>query len=223
MDAKLCTIPTVLHHKNTEKTMSACYAVNWTDDGRVLCSVNAGVEVRSDNLTIEKTIRLPNHSFTFSAKIVGDTLFTHATSEVEKKYLTYAGSLEEPTQRVVYSVGAEKPNKITHLSTNKDHLASVDFINKVVKVFTINKLEHVLDISLAEMKRPYSVHIISDGVLVTDFFGDQPCKYGISPSSGKLWTCEGLVCPTRIATDESGFIYVTSHNTPKIYIISPDG
>ena len=61
MDAKLCTIPTVLHHKNTEKTMSACYAVNWTDDGRVLCATNSGVEVRSDNIKMENTILLPNH------------------------------------------------------------------------------------------------------------------------------------------------------------------
>ena len=61
MDARLRTMPSVLHHENTEKTTSACYAVNWTDDGRVLCAINSGVEVRSDNLKMENTILLPNH------------------------------------------------------------------------------------------------------------------------------------------------------------------
>ena len=223
MNANSSTLPSTLHHENTEKTSSSCYAVNWTEDGRVLCAINTGVEVRSNCLEIENTILLPNHTFTFSAKIVGDNLYTHATSEEDKKYFFYAGSLEQPIQRVIHSVGHETPTKITHLSVNKNHLASIDLVNKVVKIFSTMKHEHILDISLAEMKHPYSVHIISDGVLITEFFGDQLCKYGISPSSGKLWTCEGLVYPTGIATDESGFIYVASHNTPKTYIISPNG
>ena len=121
---------------------------------------------------MEKTISLPNNGYTFSAKLVGNNLYMHAVSYKEKKYIAYAGSMEQPTQRVIYSVGDENPTTITHLSTNKDHLASVDFVNKVVKIFTIHELEHVLDISLAEIKHPYSVHIISDGVLVTDFYGD---------------------------------------------------
>ena len=126
IDAKLCSLPATLHPENIEKTTSFCYAVNWTEDGRILCARNVGAVIRSDNLKMEKTILLPDTRYTFLAKLIGNILYSYATSWEDEKYVTYGGSLEQPTERVIYSVVDPKPNKITHLSVNKSYLATIE-------------------------------------------------------------------------------------------------
>ena len=150
-------------------------------------------------------------------------LYTKTGNCETKKYITYSGSLDEPTLTVLHSQEDEETTYISHISANKEYVASLDYVNKTLKVFSSIDNEHLFDIQLTGMKRPYGVHLTSDGVLVTDFVGGKLSKYSLSPSDEPLWTCTGLHNAAGITTDESGFIYVTSTLLPAINIISPEG
>ena len=102
-------------------------------------------------------------------------------------------------------------------------MASLDFVNKTVKLFSSINNEHLFDIHLSSIQRPYGVHLTSDGVLVTDYIGGKLNKYSLLPSDEPLWTFTGLHKPTGITTDESGFIYVAGLHSLEIHIIMPEG
>ena len=144
-------------------------------------------------------------------------------STVGKKYITYSGSLEDPTQRVLHSEEAENPIQITQLSANKDYIASIDSVNKTLKVFSSTTEEDLLDIQLTKFQHLYGVHLTADGVLVTDLNGGKLCKYALTSSPNPIWTCTGLPQSGGITTNESGFVYVCNTNKPIINIISPLG
>ena len=73
------------------------------------------------------------------------------------------------------------------------------------------------------MQQPYGVHLISDGVLVTEVNGAKLSKYSLSPSDEPLWTFNVVQKPSGITTDEPGFIYVAGTRSLAINIISPEG
>ena len=208
----------------TEKTAESCYGVSWTEDDRILCAINEKIEVwRGTDLQLDRTTGFPEGHATHSAALVGSRLNTTSAFFEENKSVTNCGSLDEPTQTVLHREEDEKSTKITHISANKEYVASVDYVNKTLKVFSSINKEHLFDIQLTGMQRPYGVHLTSDGVLVTDFPGGDLCKYSLSPSDEPLWTCYGLRKPSGIMTDESGFIYVTSTGSHSICFISPEG
>ena len=129
-------------------------------------------------------------------------------------------------QTVLHSEEDEKSTKIIHISANKEYVASLDIVNKTLKVFSSITNEHLFDIQLTGMHRPYGVHLTSDGVLVTDLRGGKLSKYSLWPSAEPIWICNGLLNkPSGITTDEPGFIYmyVAGTRSPAIYIISPKG
>ena len=142
-------------------------------------------------------------------------------SKEKKLYVTYCGTHEQPTQRVLHSEESESDIKINHLSAYKDYIASIDSVNKTLKVFSSTTEEHLFDIQLTDFQSPYGVHLTADAVLVTDSTGGKLCKYALTSSSVPIWTCTGLPEPAGITTDESGFIYVC--NATIINIISPAG
>ena len=184
------------------------------------------IEVRQDSdLQLDQTIVLPKcHNIHSAVLDSGGKLYTQCASRQEKRYMTYCGSLVEPTKTVLHSQEDEKPNQITQISANKEYLASLDYVNNTLKVFSSINNEHLFDIQLTGMKRPYGVLLTTDGVLVTEVNGAKLSKYSLSPSAEPLWSCNGLHHePSGITTDESGFIYVTSHNMPIIHLISPKG
>ena len=222
--AKLGFPPTTIEHVKTEITAGWCYGVTWTDDDRILCAQNKQVEVRhATDLTLDKTLEYPGIDYVDSSAIVNGIIYTQAKSCTAKKYVTCSGSLEDPTQHVLHSEEAENPTKISHLSANQDYIASFDWVNKTLKVFSSTTEEHLFDIKLTDIQHPYGVHLTADGVLVTDWTGGKLCKYSLTASPEPIWTCTGLPYAGGIATDESGFIYVTDVNGPIIHIISPSG
>ena len=193
----------------TEKTADYCYGVSWTEDDRIICAQNKRVEFRlATDLKLQNTLILLDIESVVSASQCGETFLTRVTAPKTKKYITYSGSFEDPTQRVLHSEEAEKPSKITHLSSNKDNIASIDFVSKTLKVFSSTTEEHLFDIQLTDFQSPYGVHLTADGVLVTDCPGGKLCEYALTSSSVPIWTCTGFFEPTGITTDESGFIYV---------------
>ena len=157
-----------------------------------------------------------------AAVIVGDTLLTKISSFKENKYITYIGSLEQPTQTVLHSEYFDNPQQLTYVAANKDYIASIDIVNKRLKVFLFTTKDH----QLTDMNHPYDVglHLTSDAVLITDFNGGTLSKYALSSSHADLiWTCKKLTRPNRVTTDESGLIYVIEYRSPHILIISPEG
>ena len=222
--AKLDFPPPTIEHMKTEKTAGGCYGVSLTDNDRILCAQNEHVEVRhATDLRLDKTTTVKDSGWVHSSVGNCEKCYFKVGSTVGKKYITYSGSLEDPTQRVLHSEEAENPSMITHLSANKDYIASIDFVNKTLKVFSSTTEEHLFDIQLTDIQHPYGVHLTADGVLVTDSTGGKLCKYTLTPSPEPIWTCTGLHKPGGITTDESGFIYVTDVNGPMIRIISPLG
>ena len=222
--AKLGFPPTTFEHVKTENTANPCYGVSWTENDRILCAQNKQVEVRHEtDLRLDKTLEYPGIDYVNSSAIVNGIIYTKAKSHTAKKYITYSGSLEEPAQQILHSEAAENPNNITQLSANKDYIASIDYVNKALKVFSSTTEEHLFDIQLTGFKHQYGVHLTADGVLVTDLSGGKLCKYALTSSSVPIWTCTGLPEPAGITTDESGFIYVCNGNKPIINIISPAG
>ena len=210
----------------TQKTANTCYGVSWTDDDRIICAMSKKIEIRQagSGLQLDQTTVLPKCHNIHSALVVGCSLFTKCMYSKEKKYMTYSGSLDDPTQTVLHSEEDEKSAKVTHISANKEYVASLDIVTQTLKVFSSFNNEHLFDIQLTGMQRPYGVHLTSDGVLVTELTGGKLSKYSLSPSAEPLWSCNGLHHePSGITTDESGFIYVTSHNMPIIHLISPEG
>ena len=130
----------------TEKTAESCYGVRWTEDDMVLCALTNKIEVcQGIDLQLDRTIRVPGPN---SAALVDNKLFTSSTSSKEKKYMTYCGSLDEPTQTVLHREEADNPTKITHISANKEYVASLDYVNKTLKVFSSIDNEHLFDIPL---------------------------------------------------------------------------
>ena len=186
--------------------------------------MNKKIEIRQagSGLQLDQTTVLPKCHNIHSAVLVSGRLYTRCASRKEKKFITYSGSLDEPTQSVLHSEKDEKLNQIIHISANKEYMASLDFVNKTLNVFSTINIEHLFDIQLTGMERPYGVHLTADGVLVTDFIGGKLSKYSMSSSYEPLWTCNGLREPSGITTDESGFIYVSSM-VSEIYIISSEG
>ena len=168
--------------------------------------MNDQIGVRhSTDLQLNRIIKFPGQS---SGVLVDKKLFTSSTSSKEKKYITYCGSLDEPTQTVLHSEEAE-------------YVAILDYVNKTLKVFSSIDNEHLFDIPLTGIEQPLGVHLTSDGVLVSDFRDGKLSKYSLTPSEEPLWTCNGLREPSGITTDELGCIYVTSKNVPIIHLISP--
>ena len=224
LDAALGLTPTAIEHVKTEKTAGFCYGVSWTGDDWILCAQNGQVEVRhTTDLKLQNTLIFPDIASVVSASQCGETFLTKVTAPKTKKYITYSGSMEELTQQVLHSEEAETPSTITHLSANKDYIASIDFVNKALKVFSFTTEEHLFDIQLADFQSPYGVHLTADAVLVTDYTGGKLCKYALTPSPDPTWTCTGLPSPAGITTDGAGFIYLCNTRKPIINIISPVG
>ena len=110
------------------------------------------------------------------------------------------------------------------MSANRQYLASIDSAHKTLKIYKVNNNpEHAFDIDITDMTQTFGVYLTADAVLVTDFAEGKLCKYALSVSSQPIWTCASLNAPAGIATDESGYIYVTSNESPKINIIPPEG
>ena len=148
----------------TEKTAESCYGVSWTEDDRILCAINEKIEVwRGTDLQLDRTTGFPEGHATHSAALVGSRLHTKCESRKEKKYIFYSGSLGEPTQTLLHSEEDEEPTKIIHISANKEYVASLDFVNKTLKVFSSINNEYLIDIQLTGMQQPYGVHLTSDG------------------------------------------------------------
>ena len=209
----------------TEKTAGSCYGVSWTaDDDKILCAQNKQVEVRhATDLRLDKIVKIKDSEWVWSSVGNCEKFHFKVGSATEKKYITYSGSLEVPTQRLLHSEEAENPDQITHLSANKDYIASIDFANKTLKIFSSTTEEHLFDIQLTDFKHPYGVHLTADAVLVTDLDAGKLCKYSLTASFEPIWTCSGLPRPSGITTDECGFIYVCNTLKPLINIISPVG
>ena len=213
-----------MEHIKTEKTADPCYGVSWTDDDRILCAQNERVEVRhATDLSLDKTTTVKDSEWVWSSFGNCKKFYFKVGSTTEKKYITYSGTLEDPTQRVLHSEEAENPNQICHMSANKDYIASIDSVNKTLKVFSSTTEEHLFDIQLTDIQRPCGVHLTDDAVLVTDSVGGKLCKYTLTPSPEPIWTCTRLPHPGGITTDEAGFIYLCNSDKPIINIISPLG
>jgi len=158
-----------------------------------------------------------------SSVAVSEKLYSQVTSSSWKKYVTFLGSTDKPTQTVLHSVESDAANQMTHLSANKEYLACIDYVNKTLMVFSSTNDTHKFTIPLTDLQRPYGVHLTTDAVLVTDHQEGKLYKYALSPSSVRMWVCSDLPGASGIDRDESGFIYVTSITSPNIYIISPEG
>ena len=99
--------------------------------------MNQQIEVRrGTDLQLDKTIRFAEGHKVYSGTLVSGRLYTKCQSCNEKKYMTYSGSLDEPTQTVLHSEEDEDPTYITHISANKEYVASLDLVNKTLKVFS---------------------------------------------------------------------------------------
>ena len=221
--AKLEFPPTTIEHVKTEKTAGSCYGVSWTDDDRILCAQNKLVEVRhATDLRLDKTTTVKYFTVVHSSIGNCEKFYFKVGSATGRKYITYSGSHHEPAQRVLHSEEAKNPNQITHLSANKDYIASIDYVNRALKVFSSTTDEHLFDIQLTDFQSPYGVHLTGDAVLVTDWKGGKLCKYSLTASPEPIWTCT-IPNAGGITTDESGFIYVTDLDGPLIGIVFPSG
>ena len=159
-----------------------------------------------------------------AAVMVGNRVLTEGVSLKDNKYITYIRSMEQLTKTVLHSEDSDDPNELTFLSANKDYIVSIDIVNKLLKVFLFTTKEHLYDIQLTDMKKPYGVCLIGNVVLIADIQGGAVSKYCLSSSRADLiWTCTGLTYPSGVTTDKSGFMYVAGLHSPYIHIISPDG
>jgi hypothetical protein len=182
------------------------------------------VEIRqAGDLKLDRTLSYLDVNGVNSSIAVGEKLYSQAASSSRKKYVTYVGTMDEPTQTVLHSEETDNADKITHLSANKEYLACIDYVNKTLMVFSSTNDTHQFTIPLTDLQHPYGVHLTSDAVLVTDPSEGKLYKYALSPSPVRLWVCSGLPGAAGIDRDESGFIYVTSTRSTNIYIISPEG
>ena len=155
---------TSLQFINAKKSSEPSYGVSWTDDSRILCAMYGQIEVRGGaDLELEGKTGFPEGYNVHSAALVGSRLHTKCESRKEKKYIFYSGSLGEPTQTLLHSEEDEEPTKIIHISANKEYVASLDFVNKTLKVFSSINNEYLIDIQLTGMQQPYGVHLTSDG------------------------------------------------------------
>lgn len=139
----------VIEHLKTEKVTDFCYGVSWTDVGIVICSTSEQVEIRQPtNLKLDGTISIPNAEALFSTRQDGERFLTKGiTANV---YFTYSGSLDNPTRYILHIdiEEAKSPSKISQLSANTDYIASVDCMNKVLKIFSSLTEEHLFDSQL---------------------------------------------------------------------------
>jgi hypothetical protein len=182
------------------------------------------VEIRQDgDLKLDRTLSYPDMECVFSSVAVGEKLYSQAASSSRKKSVTFLGTIDNPTQTALQSEETDDANQVTHLSANKEYLASIDIVNKTLMVFSSTNDTHQFTIPLTDLQIPCGVHLTSDAVLVTDLQEGKLYKYALSPSPVRLWVCSGLPGASGIDRDESGFIYVTSSISPNIYIISPGG
>ena len=223
ISAKLEFHPETLEHVKTEK--SSCYGVSFTEDSSILTSCHSEIQMRnSTNLRTKTTAVMDEEEAVSAAVIVGDTLLTKISSFKENKYITYIGSLEQPTQTILHSEDSDNPQQLTYLSATKDYIASIDYINKLLRVFLFTAREHLYDVKLTDMIRPSGVCLVGDAVLITDMHRGTLSRYSLSSSRADLiWTCAELTYPSGVTTDESGFIHVAGLQSPYIYIISPEG
>lgn len=218
-------VPSSIEFVKTEKTNSFCYGVSWTDDDRLLCTMDHGIEVRLESLQLDKTVNISDQDHTFSAALVGEKLYIRTFCGTKNEFCAWVGSLETgPTNQLIHNEKNPKPEtRVIHLSANAKYLASIDCVHKTLKIYRTRNVEHLFDIQLTDMKQPYGVHLISDGVLVTDLVRKSLYKYTLSPSPALTWTCTGLHGPSEVTSDESGLIYVISGDRPTIYIVSHEG
>ena len=166
----------------TGKTADSCYGVSWIDNDRILCAQNGQVEVRhATDLRLDKTLNIPGGQHVISSELNGEQLVTKIGSTEKKLYVTYCGTHEQPTQRVLHSEESENETQVNHLSSNKDYIASIDYVNKTLKVFSSTTEEHLFDIQLTDFESPYGVHLTADAVLVTDFHSNgKVSKYALT-------------------------------------------
>ena len=183
MDAAIDFLPTSIEHLRTEKTASSCYSISWTEDNRVLCSINKGIEVRDETLQIKQTIKIQNQSYTFSAALIDNILYTHTFCNSNKRFSTWIGSLQDtPTQSILHTESHDAVSQITHLSADRNYVASIDYVHKLLKIFESTNAEHMFDIDMTYMGDLFGVHLIREAVLITDLNGGKLSKYALSIS-----------------------------------------
>ena len=97
--------PTSIEHLKTEEVTFYCNGVSWTEDRRIICAERNGVKIRQADLRLEKTINIPNANAVISAVQYGTSLITKIWTEDE--YITYSGSLDDPTHHILHRTERE--------------------------------------------------------------------------------------------------------------------
>ena len=224
MIKKLENTPTAIDHVKTVTTKDRCYAVSWTEDNQALTVARKkGIDLRDADLEVTRNIMKGDNVIFWSARLFGSKLVSIVSSDFEESYTTYFGSLGNPTQTVLHTEGYDDELAyIRHPSINKHYIVHIEYTSNILKVFSSANERHLFDIKLRKLKELYATLITDDTVLVTDAGGGKLCKYNLSPSPDPIWTYDGLLEPSGIAVDESGFIYLTGFDTQTVHIICPE-
>ena len=111
--------PTSIEHLKTEEVTFYCNGVSWTEDGRIICAERDGVKIRQADLRLEKTINIPNANGVISAVQYGASLITKICTEDE--YITYLGSLDDPTHHILHRTKIENYEESEDDNDEEDH------------------------------------------------------------------------------------------------------
>ena len=111
--------PTSIEHLKTEEVTFYCNGVSWTEDGRIICAERDGVKIRQADLRLEKTINIPNANGVISAVQYGASLITKICTEDE--YITYLGSLDDPTHHILHRTKIENHEESEDDNDEEDH------------------------------------------------------------------------------------------------------
>ena len=117
--------PTSIEHLKTEEVTFYCNGVSWTEDGRIICAERDGVKIRrAADLRLEKTINIPNAKGVISAVQYGASLITNICTEDE--YITYLGSLDDPTHHILHRTERESYEETEDDKEEEDNEESED-------------------------------------------------------------------------------------------------
>ena len=223
MSMKLESTPTAIDHIKTVTTTGRCFAVSWTEDNQVLVVTRAGIDLRDADLDVTRNIVKDDNIIFWSAKLFGNKLVTALNSSSERSDKLYFGNLKDPTKAVLHTEGYDgQLVYMRHPSINKHYIVHNEMTSNTLKVFSSANETHLFDIRLKELEYPFCTLIADDTVLVTDAERGKLCKYNLSPSPDPIWTYDGLLEPSAIAVDESGFIYLAAFDTHTVHIICPE-